>query len=244
MWTFVRHAEARSARTRMTIAWLDARQVSLFANEVLRRVVRRTYALEHLLLAITAVSLGWYAFVSISTAQERASLARELEHAGSALTATPVATSGTNAEATARALTARLAPRAVIGRIDVPRLKLSALAREGADARTLRDSVGHVPETPLPGDVGNAAFAGLRDTFFRNLEGVRKGDEIVVTTASGIHKYVVTATRVVTPTDTSMLTPTSERALTLVTCYPFDYIGAAPERFIVRAEGVAPTRTE
>lgn len=218
--------------------------MSFFATEVLRRLVPRTYALEHLLLVITVVTLGWYAFVSISTAHERTALASELERARSALTVTPVATSGTNEETGPRALTARLAPRTVIGRIDVPRLKLSALAREGADARTLRDSVGHVPETALPGDVGNAAFAGLRDTFFRDLEGVRKGDEIVVTTASGIHRYVVTATRVVTPTDTSMLTATSKHALTLVTCYPFRYIGAAPERFIVRAEGVAPTRTE
>lgn len=204
----------------------------MFGNDVLRRAVPRTYAIEHLLLAIAVVSLGWYTFVSVSTAHEQAALARELEHIRFSPSSAP-------AEPGRRTLRAPLAPRTVIGRIDVPRLKLSALAREGADVRTLRTAVGHVPETALPGDFGNAAFAGYRDTFFRNLEGVRKGDEIVVTTSSGIYRYVVTATRVVAPTETSVLTPAKGRTLTLVTCYPFDYIGAAPERFIVRAEAVA-----
>ena len=205
--------------------------------QLVRRVVPRTYAIECLLLAVAAVSLGWYTFSSISAAHEQAALTRELEHIRFTAGASPGGP-GT------RALTARLAPRMVIGRIDVPRLKLSTLAREGADVRTLRTSVGHVPETALPDENGDAAFAGHRDTFFRNLEGVRKGDEIVVTTASGVHHYVVTATLVVPPTETSILAPGKGHTLTLVTCYPFDYIGAAPERFIVRAEQVASTRLE
>jgi sortase A len=103
------------------------------------------------------------------------------------------------------------------------------------DARTLRSAVGHVPETALPGEPGNAAFAGHRDTFFRKLRHVRKGDRIVVTTPDGVYDYVVRETRVVPPSDVSVLEPTAEQSLTLVTCYPFDYIGSAPERFIVRA---------
>jgi sortase A len=205
----------------------------MLRNEVLRRALPRTYAIEHLLLVIALVSLGWYAFVSISTEHEQSALARELAQIR-------FAASSSSAETGRRTLTARLVPRTVIGRIDMPRLKLSVLAREGADVQTLRSAVGHVPETALPGEIGNAAFAGHRDTFFRNLEGVRKGDEIVVTTASGFYRYVVTATRVVAPTETSVLAPTKSHTLTLVTCYPFDYIGAAPERFIVRAEAVAP----
>jgi sortase A len=236
MWTFVRQADASSARPRIAGVRFDPRQFSLIAAELFRRVPR-TFAIEHLLLAIAGVSVACYAFISISAAHEHAALANELEQLR-------FPRSATASEPGARGLTARLARRAVIGRIDVPRLKLSALAREGADVRTLRGSVGHIPETPLPDDRGNAAFAGHRDTFFRDLEGVRKGDAIVVTTANGIYQYVVTATRVVAPTDTSLLTPTKGRALTLVTCYPFDYIGAAPERFIVRAEGVAPARRQ
>ena len=87
----------------------------------------------------------------------------------------------------------------------------------------------------LPGEEGNAAFAGHRDTFFRGLRNVRGGDRIVVTTPDGIFTYIVRDTRVVRPTDLTALDPTSQPTLTLVTCYPFDYIGLAPKRFIVRA---------
>jgi sortase A len=123
----------------------------------------------------------------------------------------------------------------VIGRLEVPRLGLSAIAREGVDSRTLRSAVGHVPDTALPGERGNAAFAAHRDTFFRKLKDVRRGDRVVITTPEGAYEYVVQNTRVVPPTDVSVLEPTDEAALTLVTCYPFDYVGSAPERFIVRA---------
>jgi sortase A len=209
----------------------------MFRAQVVRRAVPRTYTIEHLLLAIAVLSLGWYAFVSISSAHEQAALASELEQMHVKSSASPV-------EPAARALRARLAPRSVIGRIDVPRLKLTALAREGADIQTLRASIGHVPDTALPDDIGNATFAGHRDTVFRSLGGVQKGDEIVVTTASGMYQYIVTATLIVAPTETSILAPTKGHSLTLVTCYPFDYIGAAPERFIVRAERVESTRSE
>jgi sortase A len=236
MWIFVRQAEGGSP-SRALSTWLDARQASAFASELLRRAVPKACSIEYLLVAIAAVSLGWFAFVSFSTAREQAALTRELQHLRVTQASNPL-------DSAPRALTARLVPRTVIGRITVPRLKLSALAREGADVGTLGTAVGHVPETAMPGDVGNATFAGYRDTFFRNLEGVRKGDEIVVSTASGAHRYVVTTTRVVAPTETTVLAPTTDRTLTLITSYPFDYIGAAPERFIVRADAVAPTRPE
>jgi sortase A len=82
----------------------------------------------------------------------------------------------------------------------------------------------------------NAAFAGHRDTFFRKLRDVRKGDEIVFTTLAGRHRYVVSELRIVDPRDMSVLEPTPHPVLTLVTCYLFNYIGSAPERFIVRAD--------
>ena len=129
----------------------------------------------------------------------------------------------------------------MIGRIEVPRLNLSALAREGVDVRTLRGSVGHVPGTALPGEPGNAAFAAHRDTFFRPLAGIRKGDTVLVTTPDGVHRYRVYATRIVAPTEISVLRAGHQSQLTLVTCYPFDFVGSAPQRFIVQAELTPPS---
>src|SRR5205814_8666088 len=108
-------------------------------------------------------------------------------------------------------------------------------AREGVDTWTLRRAVGHIPGTALPGERGNAGFAAHRDTFFGPLKAVRSGDEVIVTTAGGQYRYAVTGTRIVDPEDVSVLAPTPDTTLTLVTCYPFDYVGSAPQRFIVRA---------
>jgi sortase A len=96
--------------------------------------------------------------------------------------------------------------------------------------------VGHIPETPLPGEPGNAGLAGHRDTFFRSLRAARPGDRIVVTTPDAVVHYAVRDTRIVEPSEVSVLAPTPEPTLTLVTCYPFNYVGAAPKRFIVRAD--------
>ncbi len=206
-------------------------------SEMLRGSQLRAYAIESLLLGIALATLGGYVFIWISTSREQSALARDLAdiRLAAASEARPVATTGM--------LSVRPAPRTVIGRIEVPRLKLSVMAREGADVQTLRTAVGHLPETPLPGDVGNAAFAGYRDTF-RNLQGVRQGDEVIVTTADGVYRYVVTTTRIVAATERSVVASTSGHTLTLVTSYPFDYIGAAPERFIVRADAVTSTRRD
>lgn len=186
--------------------------------------------LERLLFAIGLIALTWFAAGQIHAAREQAALSRELE------AARQVAATTDRAPAAQPLPTPALASRALIGRIEVPRLRLSALAREGVDVRTLRGSVGHVPGTALPGEAGNAAFAAHRDTFFRPLEGIRKGDTVLVTTPDGIHRYTVFSTRVVAPSDVSVLRSGQLSQLTLVTCYPFDYVGSAPQRFIVQAE--------
>jgi sortase A len=194
---------------------------------------------ERLLLAIGLVALGWFAIGHIHAAREQAALSRELEAARrAAATAEPVA-AAPRVPVTAPAL----ATRALIGRIDVPRLRLSALAREGVDVRTLRGSVGHVPGTALPGEPGNAAFAAHRDTYFRPLAGIRKGDAVIVTTPEGTHRYTVFSTQVVEPDDVSVLRSGQLSQLTLITCYPFDYVGSAPQRYIVRAELTPPARS-
>src|SRR5208337_4040897 len=126
-----------------------------------------------------------------------------------------------------------------LGRIEISSIGLAAMIMEGVDGRTLRHAVGHIPGTPLPGQQGNVALAGHRDTFFRGLRNVHKGDEIILTTLRGSFSYCVDSTQVVEPEDTQVLSATAEDFLTLVTCYPFYFVGPAPQRFIVRAHRVA-----
>lgn len=127
----------------------------------------------------------------------------------------------------------------LIGRIEIPRLALSAVVVEGIGRRDLRRAVGHIPGTALPGQPGNAAIAGHRDTFFRPLKDVAVDDIIVLTTQWGEYRYRVVWSRMTTPDDVAVLDPTTIEVLTLVTCYPFYYVGPAPDRFIVRAEKIA-----
>jgi sortase A len=123
----------------------------------------------------------------------------------------------------------------VLGRIDIPRLGVSVAVLEGTHFRMLRVGAGHIEDTPLPGEAGNSGIAGHRDTFFRALKDIRRDDEIQIQTASGLFRYEVDWVKVVAPNDLSVLTPTTESALTLVTCYPFYFLGSAQKRFVVRA---------
>jgi sortase A len=133
---------------------------------------------------------------------------------------------------------AQPAMRSVIGRLQIPRLKLSVMVREGADERTLSRAVGHIPGTALPGSMGNVGLAGHRDTFFRALRNIREDDAIEFETTHGAYRYIVKSTRIVGPRDVSVLAASGGENLTLVTCYPFYYVGSAPKRFIVHAAQV------
>lgn len=126
-------------------------------------------------------------------------------------------------------------PRRVLGRLEIPTLGVSTIVREGEDARTLQLAIGHIAGTALPGTAGNMGLAAHRDTFFRRLREIDRGDVIRMVAVEGTFTYVVESTQIVDPDDLWVLDPTPEPALTLVTCYPFTYIGEAPERFIVRA---------
>jgi sortase A len=133
-------------------------------------------------------------------------------------------------------LPAAVALGSAIGTLEMPRLRLSAVIAEGDDEATLAAAIGHLPDTPLPWQDGNSALAAHRDTFFRPLKDVRVGDELRLSTSSAEFRYRVVRTMVVSPQDLWVLDPTERRSLTLITCYPFDYVGPAPQRFIVRAE--------
>jgi sortase A len=129
----------------------------------------------------------------------------------------------------------------VIGEIQVPRLGLDAIVVQGDSAAILRQAVGHLSQSALPGESGNVALAGHRDTFFRPLRDVRLKDEIRFKTQERSFDYQVESIEVVAPTDVRVLQSSSAHELTLVTCFPVYYVGPAPKRLVVRAREVGAT---
>jgi sortase A len=126
----------------------------------------------------------------------------------------------------------------VIGVLEIPRLRMSVAVLEGDSERALGIAVGHLPDTPMPWDEGNTALSGHRDTFFRPLKDVRPGDEIRLATGQGRFAYRVRKLMVVGAEDVWVLRPADGVNLTLITCFPFGYLGSAPQRFVVQAERV------
>lgn len=145
---------------------------------------------------------------------------------------------GSNDEAARRRDQEKLGEGELIGRIEIPRIGVSAIVLHGVGKKTLRRGVGHIPGTPLPEYNGNVGLAGHRDSFFRGLKDIRKDDTIELTTLEGTFEYKVEWTKIVQPGDTYVLANEGAPALTLVTCYPFYYVGSAPKRFIVRAHRI------
>lgn len=117
---------------------------------------------------------------------------------------------------------------ASVGKLTIPSVGISAIVLEGDDGTTLNAAPGHIPGTALPGERGNVAIAGHRDTFFRNLESIRAGDSITLRTLRGTFRYKVDSMQVVDPSQIEVLKPSG-------TCYPFHIIGPAPKRFIVQS---------
>jgi len=128
-----------------------------------------------------------------------------------------------------------LAEGDLIGRLEVPRLRISVMVLQGIEDRTHVAGAGHVPGTPSPGSDGNVVIAAHRDTFFRTLERVVPGDRIQIDTPTWRHAYIVESTEVVDPNATRVMESRGRRELTLITCYPFYFVGPAPRRFVVHA---------
>ena len=179
--------------------------------------------IESLLLGTGIVCLVWWAVVSLQATRYQYEHRAALERMRGA---TPAVVNDS----------AALPTGSLIGSLDIPRLRLSAVIAEGDDDATLKVAIGHLPDTPLPWHEGNSALAGHRDTFFRPLQHIRVGDELRVSTLHGDVRYHVREMMVVGPNDVWILDPTDRPTLTLITCYPFSYVGKAPRRFIVRAE--------
>lgn len=191
---------------------------------------------ERLLWIIAVLSLGFCAWVWVDSHYYQASLGRRLDNILERRSGSP-----------GSLLKYRIATRTrsearkggLVGRVEIPRLKVVAMVAEGTTPGKLRKAVGHVPGTAFPGEPGNVAIAGHRDSFFRGLKNVRRGDQVRLNTPDGTFEYRVDSIRLVKPTETQVLASSSRPTLTLITCYPFNYVGAAPDRFIVRARQVA-----
>jgi sortase A len=166
-------------------------------------------------VAILCVSCG--VFVSLR-AREYASFAAQIER-----------------PAVSNAAVADASGDEILGRIEIPALSLTAPIAADYDVDSLRKGVGHIRGTAMPGGLGTVGLAGHRDSFFRPLRRIAAGMDVRLIDKSGTYHYVVDSTEIVTPDKVDVLAIVERPELTLVTCFPFDYVGAAPKRFIVHA---------
>jgi sortase A len=130
----------------------------------------------------------------------------------------------------------------LLGRLEAPSVNMTAPVLEGSDDATLSRGAGHIEDTPFPGQAGNIGIAGHRDTIFRPLRRIKVGDPLVLTSGDRTYRYRISKTLIVGPDDVYVLDPTPQPTLTLVTCYPFEFIGHAPKRFIIQASMVEDDR--
>jgi sortase A len=183
-----------------------------------------------ILIVAGLAALGWVATETVRTAAYRRDVEAMLDHAVPRPESDPE-----------RAGPASLQTGTPIGSLELVRVGLSGVVVEGDSDAVLDRAIGHLPDTPLPWEPGNSALAAHRDTLFRPLKDVRMGDVLRLKTPYGDFDYRVRELLIVKPTDVWVIDPTPGSMLTLISCYPFQYIGHAPERFIVRAERIPTT---
>ena len=193
------------------------------------RVVQRWLA--RLLIVVGVLALLWVAVNLVMTMSNRRQYEATLER----MRSTPAAG--------AAVAPVSLAVGEPIGTLEIARVGLSGVVVEGDGDSVLDRAIGHLPDTPLPWSTGNSALAAHRDALFRPLRSVRLGDVLRLKTPHGDFDYVVLELVIVEPDELWVLDPTPVSMLTLISCYPFNFIGNAPKRFIVRAERM-PTRSQ
>jgi sortase A len=194
-----------------------------------RRRTRLLNWVALLLMIAGGAALGWCLAILVDTQNTQRAAREQLESMASA-TRSSSATSRPPSRVLVQPGTGT-----PLAELSIPRIGLSAVVLQGSDEHTLRQGAGHIETTPLPGESGNVAIAGHRDSFFRPLRNVQVGDDIWLNTPNSPVHYRVSSFRVVDPTEVSVIQPTDDAVLTLVTCYPFYFVGSAPDRFIVRA---------
>jgi len=188
-------------------------------------VSRILHRFERTLLAAGLIGLNIWIWSNFRTAVSQRQSIREMERRIDAREHTP------------RPLP-KPASGDLLGNLEVPRLRLQAAVREGDNASTLDVALGHIPGTAFPGEKGNVGVAGHRDTLFRGLKNIAKDDLIRFQTVDATYSYQVESTTIVKPENVGVLDPGKQPEITLVTCYPFNYVGSAPKRFIVKARQV------
>lgn len=124
-------------------------------------------------------------------------------------------------------------PEQMLTRVVIPKISLDAIVVEGASRKELSEGPGHMKQTAMPGETGNAVITAHRDTFFRHIYELVKGDRIQVRRSGHLFTYEVTGKKIVMPEDVSVIRQTPDPQLTLITCYPTYYIGPAPKRLVV-----------
>jgi LPXTG-site transpeptidase (sortase) family protein len=191
----------------------NSRHMLVVSPAPTRTFLRRV---QYVLFFLSALALAYAGFTLVETQIYQAYESRQLESASKLDMAAPPA-------------------GAVIGKVKISRIGVEAVVVQGDSDSILRLAVGHIPGTALPGQSGNMVLAGHRDSFFRGLRNIRVGDRIVVEGPNGSYDYKVDSASIVSPLDLSVLRHSGNRELTLITCYPFSWIGSAPDRFVVRA---------
>jgi sortase A len=180
------------------------------------------FALQNLFLLVGALLVSYCLFMLVSAWVYQFRQSKELDALIRRQTAPPPRSS--------------LTAGAMVGRLTIPRLDLQVMVVEGAEQGELGHAAGHIENTALPGAHGNVGIAGHRDSYFEPLKNIRKNDTIYFQTPQGEYRYHVVSTEIVRPNNVGVLAPQrGQDSLTLVTCYPFTYIGLAPNRFIVKA---------
>ena len=221
------------------------------------RVDRRQIVawLERALLLVGIGCLGYYAYKTVearkfqqeqSSAFVRTALPADSDGRVVPTSAADAATVGKPVAGVAPVAAVPHAPLApgTLALLEIPRLKISSVVISGDSDAVLDVAVGHLSDTPAPWEPVNSVLAAHRDGLFRPLKNIRIGDEVRVRSAHGDFAYRVRETRIVNRDDLSVLNPTPKPTLTLITCYPFNYVGSAPRRFIVHADRVEQSGTK
>ncbi len=196
-----------------------------------RRLIR---LISSMMIVAGFAALGYVGYVIVSARYFQETEAAKFTKAAKLETLSPVPKSNRTPRIVANG--------DVIGVIAIDSVGVRAVVVQGDSSDALRRAVGHVPETPLPGEAGNVALAAHRDTIFRPLRKVKAGDLVDFRTDTGVIQYRVRSTQIVPSSDVGILESRGRNELTLITCYPFYYVGHAPDRFVVRAEETVPSR--
>lgn len=189
---------------------------------ILRSLLRRRF-ISLILIIVGLALLGYVGSEYWGMYRSQKNLEAEWEHQAAVL----------NASSNAAASQEKILPEQMLTRLVVPKIGVDSIVVEGASRKALSEGPGHMKETAQPGEIGNAVITGHRDTFFRHIYELTKGDQIQVQRNGRHFTYEVTGRKIVLPQDVSVIKPTNDPQLTLITCYPTYYIGPAPKRLVV-----------